>query len=167
MATEKPSLEDLLLQMIPPQQVMVQTLYDLLLEKGCAVDIKPSTSKFILSFSLGKPRKVVANIVFRKNGPAARIYGEHTTEYAAFLNMLPERMAHSIEKAPVCKKLINPGDCTPNCKGGYDFDLQGTRVQRCKYNAFLFEVDGTTLPFIMEFLKKETEQRQQAMTNQG
>lgn len=84
--------------------------------------------------------------MFRKKGLIARIYAGHIAQYMEILDTLPDSMVRSIQKAPICKRLVEPSTCNQKCSMGYDFILQGERLQRCRNSAFMFLLDKESRP---------------------
>jgi len=68
-------------------------------------------------------------------------------------------MVKAIEKAPVCKRLIDITKCNSKCRMGYDFTLKDTQYQKCQYNCFMFLVTDENISFINEFLANELNAR--------
>lgn len=134
-------------------QKFVSGLHDELTELGCKVDVKSAKSGYMVSYSLNK--KAIANYVFRKKGLIARIYAGHIAQYTEVLDTLPDGMVRSIQKAPVCKRLVNPAACNQRCSMGYDFILKGERLQRCRNSAFMFLLDEESRPYVKSLLLHE------------
>lgn len=134
-------------------QKFVSELHDELTALGCKADIKSAKSGYVVSYSLNK--KTIANYVFRKKGLLARIYASHIAQYMEILDALPDSMVSSIQKAPICKRLLNPAACNQKCSMGYDFILKGERLQKCRNNAFLFLLDEVSRPHVKSLLLHE------------
>ena len=133
----------------------VKELHDKLLEMGCKIEIKTAKSGYMVSYTFHK--KTVANYVFRKKGMLVRIYGVHVNDYEEVLETLPEEMIHAIEKAPVCKRMVDPDACNPKCSMGYEFWLKGEHYQKCRSSAFMFFVCPQNNPSIRALLLNEAE----------
>lgn len=133
----------------------VNELHDYLVQSGCKVQIKPTSSAYLVTYIITKTKKSVANFVFRKSGLILRIYGEGANQYHEFLDTLPDTMIETIRKAPVCKRLVNPEDCNPKCTMGYDFILKGDRYQKCRSSAFMFLIDEENCPYLKAFIEHE------------
>lgn len=131
----------------------MKDLHNQLTELGCKIDIKPAKSGFVVSYSLNK--KTISNYVFRKKGLMVRIYASHIIQYLEILDTLPDSMVHTIQEAPVCKRLVDPAACNQRCPMGYDFILRGERLQKCRNNAFLFLLSEESRPYIKALLLNE------------
>jgi hypothetical protein len=150
--------ENFLLDVNPVYQESVTRIHDYLLENECAIKISLAKSGYLISYS-DKNKRVIANFVFRKSGLVIRIYGDAVNGYLDFIETLPEGMIKAIEKAPVCRRLIDITKCNSKCRMGYDFTLKSTRYQKCQYNCFMFPVNVENIPFINDFLIKELSAR--------
>jgi hypothetical protein len=122
---------------------------------GCKCVIKSAKSGFVVSYILPDTKRTLANFVQRKTGVKLRIYAEHVGEYQSFLDTLPEKMKKEIQKASVCKRLLNPDDCNPKCIMGYSFSLDGEAYQKCRYMAFMPTISDENNPHIKGFLEHE------------
>lgn len=151
--------EDFLNEVNPIYRDFVNQTNDFFLQNGCKIKVELAKNGYVVSYSYNK--RVIANYVFRKSGMIIRIYGEFINKYNDFIETLPSGMIKSIEKAPVCKRLIDPTKCNSRCSMGYDFTLKGTRYQKCKYNSFMFEINDENIPFIKIFLENEFRERMQ------
>lgn len=151
--SEKYTFQDFQDSLDAETQKFAGSLHDELTELGCKVEVKSAKSGFVVSYSLNK--KTIANYVFRKKGPAVRIYTNHIAQYTDILDTLPDAMVQAIRNAPVCKRLVNPDACNPKCAMGYDFILKGERLQRCRNNAFMFLLTEENRPFARELLLHE------------
>jgi len=146
--------EDFLMNVDPAYHEFVSQIHQFLLENECVMKMDVAKSGYLVSYS-DKNKRVIANFVFRKSGLVIRIYGDAVNQYNDFIETLPDGMAKAIEKAPVCKRLIDSTKCNSKCRMGYEFTLKGVHHQKCQYNAFMFLVNDESIPFISEFLKKE------------
>lgn len=147
------SFQDFLASVDGENQKFVSDLHDELTELGCKIEVKSAKSGYVVSYSLNK--KTIANYVFRKKGLLARIYANHIAQYMELLDTLPDSMVHDIQKAPICKRLVDPTACNQKCSMGYDIILKGERLQRCRNNAFLFLLDEASKPYIKSLLLHE------------
>lgn len=151
--SEKYTFQDFLAAVDGENQKYVSALHDELTELGCSIEVKLAKSGYVVSYSLNK--KTVANYVFRKKGLIARIYAGHIAEYMEILDTLPDAMVGAIQKAPICKRLVDPSACNQRCSMGYDFVLKGERLQRCRNSAFMFLLDEETRPYVRSLLLHE------------
>ena len=157
MAQDKISYEQFLETVEASNQPFVQGLHDYMLANGCVATYEEKKSGLLASYKIGKPKKALLNIIFRKKGMLVRIYGEKTGGYSGFLNALPEEMVQSIDKAGECKRLVH-GTCSPKCSG-YDITINGKHFQKCRYSAFEFLVTDESKPYIQSFIENEVKQR--------
>ena len=146
--------EDFLLDVDPAYHMFVMQTHHFLLESGCSMKMDLAKNGYLISYT-DKDKRVIANFVFRKSRLVIRIYGDGVSQYNAFVETLPEGMVKAIEKAPVCKRLIDITKCNSKCRMGYDFMLKGKHHKKCQYNCFMFPVNDESIPFINEFLAKE------------
>ena len=159
MPKEETKFEDFLLNVNPKDLGFVHETHDFMLQSGCSYKIEAAKSGHVLSYVLTKKKKVIANYVFRKSGLIVRIYGDNIGKYADILNNLPEGMIKAIEKAPVCKRMVDPTKCNSRCPLGYAFDLRGKTYQSCRYGSFMFEVREENYSHIRGFLERELKER--------
>ena len=154
--------EDFLMDVDPAYHIFVTQTHDLLLENGCSIKMDLAKNGYLVSYS-DRNKRVLLNFVFRKSGLITRIYGDNVNGYNDFLETLPGEMVKAIEKAPVCKRLIDITKCNSKCRMGYDFTLKDTQYQKCQYNCFMFLVTDENVPFISKFLTKELKARMGAV----
>lgn len=159
MGKEEFKYEDFLGAVNPIYADFVNQTNDFLIQNGCKIKIDLAKNGYLVSYSHAKTKRVVANFVFRKNGLVIRIYGDYINKYIDFAETLPAAMIKSIEKAPVCKRLIDPTTCNSRCSMGYDFTIKGVQYKRCKYNCFMFEINDDNIPFVKAFLENEIKER--------
>ena len=146
--------EDFLMDVNPAYHEFVTSTHGFLLENGCSVKMDMAKNGYLVSYS-DKGKRVIANFVFRKSGLVIRIYGDNAHLYNDFMETLPDGMIKAIEKAPVCKRLMDITKCNSRCRMGYSFMLKGARHHKCQYNSFMFVVNVENIPAISGFLKKE------------
>lgn len=159
MPKEEIKFEDFLLNVSPENLSFVHETHGLMLQNGCTYKIEAAKSGYVLSYILPKTKKVVVNYVFRKSGMIIRIYGDNISKYADILNTLPNDMIAAIEKAPACKRLIDPAKCNSRCPMGYVFDINGKTYQNCRYSCFMFNVKEENYASIRNFLEQEIRER--------
>ena len=153
---KKIMFDDFMMAVPVENQEFVKELHHKLMELGCRIEIKSAKSGYMVSYIYNK--KTVANYVFRKKGMLVRIYGVHVSDYENVLETLPDEMIHTIQTAPICKRLVNPNDCNPRCSMGYDFWLKGEHYQKCRNSAFLFLVCPQNNPSIQSLVLHEVEE---------
>ena len=154
MAKEKYTIEQLLEAVAPQHRNYVAGLHSLLVDGGCACTIESKASGYTASYRHGKEKRVTANFTFRKSGMLVRIYGENINSYVDCAAALPADMRAAVAKAGDCKRLTS-GECSPSCPTGYDFVLDGQRLQKCRYSCFLFKLSDANNPHIQLLLQKE------------
>ena len=148
------SFEDFLKTVDPKYHEFVQQANDYMQQNDCKLRLELAKNGYVASYQHGKKKRVILNFVFRKSGLFSRIYTNFIGQYMEVLEVLPEKMSKSIEKAPVCKRFADPSECNPNCNG-YLFTMNGTQYQKCRYNCFLFAVDEESIPVIKSLYENE------------
>lgn len=151
--------EDFLEEVNPIYREFVDQTNDFLLQNGCKLKIELAKSGYLVSYSHTKTKRVIVNFVFRKNGLVIRIYGDYANKYVDFMETLPDVMIKTIDKSPVCKRLLDPAKCNSRCTMGYDFSIKGNHYQKCRYNCFMFEINDENIPYIKIFLENEIKER--------
>lgn len=137
-------------------QSFVSDLDEYLTEKGCKCEIKSAKSGFVTSYTRPGSNLKLFNYVFRKTGIKVRIYAANVKQYESFLDSLPEKMKKDIKKATDCKKL-NGQPCTPNCKGGYTFSMDGEEYKKCRNMAFMPTLNGENSAYIRQMIEQEVQ----------
>lgn len=135
----------------------VMDINEYLIQNNCSCEIKDAKNGYTVSYTMNKNKKTLATFVLRKAGARLRLLPENINQYAEFLDTLPENMQKDIQKASVCKRLVNPDDCNSRCKMGYDFIMNQERYQKCRYMAFMPSLNSENNPYIKAFLEKELE----------
>lgn len=128
----------------------VTNLHQNFVEKSYQTTIKPAKSGFVVSYL--KDKRTIATYIFRKSGMKLRLYPEQVQSYETFLNELPQSMKKDIVKASSCKRLIDPNACNRQCRQGYDFFMDGVHYQKCRYMAFMFNVNEIHQPYLLKFM---------------
>lgn len=136
------------------QEQAVQ-IHTLALEHGLTPEVKEAKSGFTVSYTTLKPKKTLAVFVQRKSGVKLRLYPRHLPQLVPFLQTLPPQMKEELQRASVCKRLINPDACNPKCPMGFAYILDGQVQQKCRHTAFMLSVTPETAPFILEFLIRD------------
>ncbi len=158
---QKPDIpfEDFLMIVAAELQPFAAGVDACLLQNGCTRKIEPAKNGYLVSYAYApagqSKKRTLANFVFRKGGLVTRVYGDCVGGYAGFLDTVAPDMREKAAKAPVCKNLTAPGTCSPHCSMGYDYEMGGTRHQKCKYNAFLFPVSTENAADIRAFIERE------------
>ncbi|MDR2956950.1 MAG: hypothetical protein LBU61_02050 [Coriobacteriales bacterium] len=155
MAKAKVNYDEFMSAVAPEHQGFADNLHNSMLEQGCSAKIELKPSGYFISYTHIQTKKKTVNLLFRKKGMITRIYGENIGHYQTFMDSLPPEMVEAIEKAPVCKRLINPDDCWSKCTMGYDFTIRSEHFQRCKYHCFEFVASLDSNPYVLEFVKNE------------
>ena len=151
--------DDFLKDVHPAHQAFVRQTNDSLRHCGYQIKIEMAKSGFVVSYFDAKTKRSLANFVFRKSGLAVRIYGERVNRYLDFMEALPDALAQLIDKAPVCKRLVDPLTCNSRCPMGYDFAMKGKHHQKCRYGGFMFPVSDESIPYIEAFIANEVRER--------
>ena len=136
----------------------IQDLHDYLIENGCRASFEVKKSEFLGLYRHPKSRREAITIFVTEKGMRIRIFGENANKYLDFLEVLPEEMVETINKAANCMSLIN-GTCGPNCSG-YDVKIRNLHFQKCRYSGFEFPVTEQNRSVIKSFIEKELEKRQ-------
>ena len=153
MAQEKISYEQFIEATGPEARPLIRELHDNLTKIGCKAAFELKKSGPLASYKYGKPPKALLNVVFRKEGQLARVYGENTSTYSDFLNTLPKNMVQEIDKSGDCGRLVN-NTCSPKCTG-YDFEINGQHFQKCRYGCFMFLITPESGPYIKSLVEHE------------
>ncbi len=153
------TFEDFLADVLPEHQHFVKSIHITLLAEGYKCKLEHKASGYFAGYSHPKTKRSLLNFLFRKKGLLTRIYGDHCGAYADFLGTIPESMEKEIRKASVCKRLVNPDDCSPTCVKGYDFMIGDNHYQRCRYSGFQFLVTADSIPVLESFVQHECRER--------
>jgi len=157
MAQEKLSFEQFLEASDAGDHAFVQDLHSFMLNNGCKGTFEAKKTGLLGSYKHTKTKKSVINVLIKKHGVLVRIYGEHIKGYRDFLNTLPEEMVKSIDKAGMCKRLVD-NTCSPKCMG-YDFKIGDAHFQKCRYSCFEFLVTEESSQYIKTFVENELRER--------
>lgn len=152
---KKLGFEDFITTVFAQDQDFVKALHNKLTERGCKIEVKSARSGYVVSYIIGK--KTIANYVFRKKGLLVRIYANHIDQYKEVLDTLPDELVQTVQNAPDCKRLIDPGSCNPRCSMGYDFWIKGEHCRKCRNGAFMFLICDQNNPYIETLLLSEAE----------
>lgn len=133
----------------------VRTLHKNLSAQGCSFQLKTAKSGYVASYLLPGTKRTLSNYVSRKSGMKIRMYLEHIGDYQELLTDLPDKMKEEIAKASVCKRLLDPADCNPKCKMGYQFVMDSAAYQKCRNMAFMPSLSGENNPHIQTLLERE------------
>jgi hypothetical protein len=133
----------------------VTEINDFLMQNDCKCEVKSAKNGPTVSYILNRTKRTLATFVCRKTGIKLHIYPEHLHQYAEFLNTLPNKMKKDIQRASICKRLVNPDDCNPRCVMGYDFFMDHEHYQKCRYMAFMPTLNDENNPYIKAFLERE------------
>ena len=141
------TFNDFLATVEPQHQDFAQIIHEKLIEKKFKVKIESKASGFFVSYSNPKTKRSLLNFLFRKSGLLVRIYPSNIN--VEIPSTITATMKVEIEKAPNCKL------CSDKCIQGYKFSLQGQGYDKCRYNAFLFAVNGKNKSILAEWVEKE------------
>jgi len=159
MAKEKFTYPQFLETVAPPDLEAAQALHALAEGHSCGLKIEAAKLGFVLSYLDPGTKKTVINLVFRKNGLHMRLYADHAGGYVDLVAALPEAALKQLDKAPNCKRLMDIAPCSPYCVMGVDFELNGKRYQKCRFNAFLLPLSGENFSPLMAMAQRELELR--------
>ncbi|MCL2456175.1 MAG: hypothetical protein FWD19_01345 [Defluviitaleaceae bacterium] len=137
----------------------VSKVHELLTRDDCKIKVELKATGFFASYSHPTTKRSILNFAFRKKGLMVRIYGDNCNKYEDVLNRLPEKMVKQIEKAGVCKRILDPKTCNPKCVMGYDFKIGKNKFQKCRNSCFFFEVDAESVSFLLELIESEKNSR--------
>lgn len=151
----KPAFEDFLKDVHPAYLEFTVNLNETLMSRGCKQKIEAKSSGYLVSYTESASGRVILNFVFRKKGLVCRVYGDGHAKYPDFFDALPPAAVKSLTKAPNCKRLIDPAACNPKCSMGYAYTMGGELQQKCRYNAFMLDVNDENLPLINGFVERE------------
>lgn len=155
MAASKPTFEEFMFDVHPALHPFVARMHERLTLTDCTFELKMAKSGYVASYAYKKTKRVVLNYVFRKKGMLARVYGDYACRDQALIDSLPEAVAKSVAKAPVCKRLIDPMSCSSNCPMGYTFEIDGELKHKCRYNCFLILLDDVSMPAVEALIEAE------------
>jgi len=149
------SIDDFLVNVEPGNEGFVKDIHTSSVKDGYKVKIEQKASGFFVSYSHPKTKRSLLNFMFRKKRLMVRIYADNLYRYDSILKGLPENMIDEIRTAHSCKRLIDPNDCSPTCKTGYDFYIGDEHYQKCRYSCFEFAVDEKSIPILSDFIENE------------
>ncbi len=152
------TFEDFLTAVPAEHTEFVKELYAYLFENNCQTTVKQARSGYMVSCS-GPDGKALFNYIFRKTGMMIRIYADHISQYPALPGTFPASMMPFMEKASVCKRMIDPAACNQRCRMGYDYYIGEKRFQKCRNSAFQFPLNSEYYPCLQEMVKKEIQTR--------
>lgn len=135
----------------------IMSLHDKLTALECKTEVKEAKSGHVVSYHDPHNSKAVANFVSRKKGPQLRFYGDNMDKYISSIS-LPPAMSAKIEKSSMCKRLADPAKCNSRCPMGFQFNLNGSFYQKCRYNVML-DITDENLPAIKDLLENEISAR--------
>lgn len=159
---QKIAFEDFLKDVHPALIPAVADMNEVLLHRGCKLEIKPAKSGYVASYISPGDKRTLFNYIFRKKGMMVRIYGDNINGYIDLFQHAPASVLSAIDKAGVCKRLIDPAKCNSRCPTGYDFMLNGKHYQKCRYGGLMFLLDDETTPFARAVIERELEARSAA-----
>ena len=143
------------LNLIPEESKhFVAELDSFLTEQKCKRTIKPSAKGYLVTYTRPRSGKSLLNFVFRKNCVKVRIYAAHVSNYEAVIETFPEETKRQIANALDCKKLTGK-TCSPTCRAGYAFAMDGVKYKKCKNMAFMPELCEANNPIVREMIEKE------------
>lgn len=138
-------------------RAFVDEVNTLFVKNDCRTEVKEAKSGYVATYYYMRDKKKipVMNYVFRKDGMKTRIYARHIAYFQSFLDTLPEGMKKDVRKSNICKKISGISECSPTCKGGYEFVMDGETHKKCKNMAFFWSVCEENNASILQFLEHE------------
>ena len=140
----------------------VSTIHELFTNDGYKLKLEPKPIGCMATYAHPKTKHSILNFVFRKNGLYIRLYGANCTKYQDVLDSLPHSMIAQMQKAGDCPRLLGQDKCSPRCAMGYDFTIGDTRFQKCRIACFFLHVDDESMPFLLEMVRREKQERDPA-----
>lgn len=159
MEAQKPTFEQFLIDVDPSQLPYVMQIHTFLTDNGCKIKIELAKNGYVVSYTVVKVKKVIANFIFRKNGLLIRIYADNVSNYNNMLHAFPAEMQDAMVKASNCKRLLDPTKCSSRCPMGNVFSLRGETQKKCRYSSFVFLLSEQNTPFVQSFLENELRER--------
>ena len=153
------TIDDFLSNVESEYEGFVKDIHSSMVKDGYKVKIEQKANGFFASYSHPKTKRSLLNFMFRKKRLMVRIYADNLYRYDSILKELPENMINEIRTAHSCKRLIDPKDCSPTCKTGYDFYIGEEHYQKCRYSCFEFVVDEKSTPILSKFIENERKMR--------
>jgi len=162
MAKAKYQIEDFLTNVKDDYKAFIMIIHEKLLQEGYKSKIQlTKNNDFQLSYFQAKIKSVEGRILiflFHNDELMVRIYAKNNAEYPEVLNSLPEIIVNQIDKADICKKMIDPDKCWKGCMG-YEFYIRGNHYQKCYTNCFQLDVDSESIPYLLKLIESESEAR--------
>jgi len=162
MAKAKYQFEDFLTNVKDEHKDFVIQFHEMMLKEKyrAKISITKSTG---MQLAYHQPKiKTVAGIVLilfiRNEEMMLRLYGKNHEKYHDLLNDLPSNLVSQIDEAGNCVKFTNPDKCWKGCIG-YEFNIKGNRYQKCLVNCFEFEVDASSMPYLLKLVECESKAR--------
>ena len=125
-------------------------------ENGCEAKIREAASGYVVSYVHKPTSRTVATYVFRKKLPMLRVYPDNIASYADIADGWTDEMKDAIKKGGNCARLIDPTACNSRCLQGFDFILDGERMQKCRCHMGLtFPLNDETKPHLFEIMRRE------------
>ena len=104
--------EAFLTRVEPEHRAFAAELHELFVNNGCTVEIKPTSSGFLVSYKFASTKKAVANFVFRKSGLLLRLYADHASRDEALLSALRNPESAGLQASDALRRL------QPQVRGG-------------------------------------------------
>jgi len=146
MSQSKLTFDDFITNLNTTNLAFVLGLNEFMINHGCKATFEEKKTSILASYKHTKTKKSVINLLIKKQGLLVRIYGENISTYHDFLQTIPAEMVQAIDASGICKRLVSNG-CSPKCIG-YDFTIEGTHYQKCRYNCFEFLVTEESASYI-------------------
>lgn len=106
-----------------------------------------------------KPRRAILNYVVQDDRVLLHLYTDSIASYADSVGTLPEPVRKFLMKGPKCKWLEDPAACNPKCLHGYQYELQGETLRKCRYMCYKFEIGDDNREAARLLIEWESEAR--------
>ena len=113
---------------------------------------------FQVAYTRPGSRKGILNFYLRKKGLKIRVTIIDPAGHAETLHRLPPNMLAQMDSQNPCRKLTEGCECLETCSG-FDFYINDTHYQKCRFDCFKFDVDGESIPFFIALLERELDAR--------
>jgi len=138
----------------------INQLHTYLQENNCITKIKIAANGYVVSYMHKPSKRTVMNYIFRKGLPMLRVYADHVSTYMDVIAQWPDSMKDAIRTGGNCARLSNPTACNSRCLLGFDFILDGQRLQKCRcHMSFTFFLNDETKPHLADIMQREMQAR--------
>ena len=154
------SFDDFLLAAGAEHKIFINKLHVFLQENDCTWKIREAANGYVVSYVHKPTKRTVANFLFRKKMLMLRAYADNTLSYMDFMAQLPNAMKDTIREGGNCSRLVDPAACNSRCLKGFDFILDGERLQKCRcHMSFTFFLSDEAKPHLLRIMEYELQAR--------